>query len=48
MTFTTERDNHQKEDAVENPITITGYERFQWMRDALQKEGVKIPLPTAN
>jgi arylsulfatase len=30
------------------PITITGYQRFQWMRDQLQKEGISIPLPTGN
>ena len=30
------------------PITISGYERFQWMRDKLEKEGVNIPLPTGN
>ncbi len=30
------------------PITISAYQRFQWLRDALQKEGVNIPLPTGN
>jgi arylsulfatase len=30
------------------PITISGYERFQWMREHLQKEGISIPLPTGN
>jgi len=30
------------------PITISNYERFQWVRDQLQKEGVNIPLPTGN
>ena len=30
------------------PITISGYEKFQWVRDQLQKEGVDIPLPTGN
>jgi len=30
------------------PITISGYERFQWIRDELAKEGVSIPLPTGN
>src|SRR5262245_29886139 len=30
------------------PITISGYEKFQWMREQLEKEGVNVPLPTGN
>ena len=30
------------------PITLSGYERFQWIREQLQKEGVTVPLPTGN
>ena len=30
------------------PITISEYQRFQWVRDRLKKEGVNIPLPTGN
>jgi arylsulfatase A-like enzyme len=30
------------------PITLSGYQRFQWIRDELAKEGVSIPLPTGN
>jgi arylsulfatase len=30
------------------PITLSGYERFQWVRDQLGKEGVHIALPTGN
>jgi arylsulfatase A-like enzyme len=30
------------------PITISGYQRFQWMRDKLEKEGFEIPMPTGN
>ncbi|MCK7597674.1 arylsulfatase [Microbulbifer sp. CAU 1566] len=30
------------------PITISGYQRFKWVREQLEKEGVKIPLPTGN
>ena len=30
------------------PITISGYERFQHIREQLQKEGFKIPMPTGN
>ena len=30
------------------PITLSGYERFQYIRDMLQKEDISIPLPTGN
>ncbi|HTR42396.1 MAG TPA: arylsulfatase [Pseudomonadales bacterium] len=30
------------------PITLTDYERFQWVRDEMKKDGVSIPLPTGN
>ena len=30
------------------PITISGYERFQHVRDQLKSDGVVIPLPTGN
>src|SRR3974390_1147757 len=30
------------------PITISSYQRFQWIRDQLGKEGINIPLPTGN
>jgi arylsulfatase len=30
------------------PITITDYQRFQWVRESLEKDGVKIPMPTGN
>jgi hypothetical protein len=30
------------------PITISAYQRFQWVRDMLKKEGVNLPLPTGN
>jgi arylsulfatase A-like enzyme len=30
------------------PITLSGYEKFQWLRDELKKEGMQIPLPTGN
>jgi arylsulfatase A-like enzyme len=35
-------------ESYSGPITLTGYERFQWVRDQLKKEGVSIPLPTGN
>jgi len=30
------------------PITISNYERFQWLREQLEKEGFGLPLPTGN
>jgi arylsulfatase A-like enzyme len=30
------------------PITLSGYERFQWVRDQMQKEGIHLTLPTGN
>ncbi|UXU86123.1 arylsulfatase [Burkholderia sp. S-53] len=30
------------------PITISNYQKFQWLREELQKEGIEIPLPTGN
>lgn len=30
------------------PITISGYQKFEWVRDQLGKEGVNLPLPTGN
>jgi len=30
------------------PITLTQYERFQHIREGLQKQGVSIPMPGGN
>ena len=30
------------------PLTLTQYQRFQWVREKLEKEGISIPLPTGN
>ncbi|MCA9070499.1 MAG: sulfatase-like hydrolase/transferase, partial [Planctomycetaceae bacterium] len=30
------------------PLTLSGYQRFQYVRDQLKKDGVSIPLPTGN
>ncbi|SHE71605.1 arylsulfatase [Microbulbifer donghaiensis] len=35
-------------ESYSGPITITEYQRFQWLRDQLEKDGVKIPMPTGN
>jgi len=30
------------------PITISNYQKFQWVREQLAKEGFNLPLPTGN
>ncbi|XSG83032.1 MAG: arylsulfatase [Methyloligella sp. ZOD6] len=30
------------------PITLSGYQRFEWVRKQLEKDGVNIPMPTGN
>ena len=35
-------------ESYSGPLTITNYQRFQWVRDQLQKEGVSLTLPTGN
>ena len=35
-------------DAYTGPITISSYERFQWVRDQLKKEGFHLPLPNGD
>jgi len=30
------------------PITITNYQKFQYLRDSLAKDGIELPLPTGN
>jgi arylsulfatase len=30
------------------PITLSQYQRFQYVRDALSKDGFNIPMPSGN
>lgn len=30
------------------PITLSQYERFKYVREMLEKEGIKLPLPSGN
>jgi arylsulfatase len=30
------------------PITISNYQRFQWLRDNLKEGGFELPLPSGN
>ena len=32
----------------DGPITLSGYEKFQWVREQLGKDGIKLPMPTGN
>lgn len=34
--------------AYSGPITLSAYQRFKYVREALEKEGVTIPMPTGN
>jgi arylsulfatase A-like enzyme len=38
----------QQSEAYSGPITIQQYQRFQYIRDALAKEGFSLPLPGGN
>jgi arylsulfatase len=30
------------------PITVSKYQRFKWIRDQMEKEGIDIPMPSGN
>ena len=32
----------------DGPVTLSNYQKFQWVREQLHKEGINIPLPTGN
>ena len=32
-------------DAYSGPITITNFQKFQWLREQLQKDGFKLGIP---
>jgi arylsulfatase len=32
----------------DGPLTLSNYQKFQWVREQLHKEGVNLPLPTGN
>jgi hypothetical protein len=38
----------QQSAAYSGPITLPQYQRFQYIRDQLEKDGFKIPIPTGN
>ena len=47
-TYVTHPPRKQQSESYSGPMTLSSYERFQWIREQLQKEGVKIPMPTGN
>ncbi len=32
----------------DGPVELSKYQKFQWVREVLQKEGISIPMPTGN
>jgi hypothetical protein len=30
------------------PITISKYQRFKWIREQMEKEGIDLPMPSGN
>ena len=34
--------------SYDGPIEISKYQKFQWVRDQLSKEGFNLTLPTGN
>jgi arylsulfatase len=38
----------QQSESYSGPITLSAYERFSHIREALAKEGVNVPMPTGN
>ena len=32
----------------DGPVTLSNYQKFQWVREQLGKEGISLPLPTGN
>jgi arylsulfatase len=35
-------------ESYSGPITLSQYQRFEHVREALKKDGINIPLPTGN
>ena len=35
-------------ESYSGPVTLTNYQRLEWVREQLKKEGVNIALPTGN
>jgi arylsulfatase len=35
-------------ESYSGPITISAFQKFEWIREQLKKEGINIPMPTGN
>ena len=47
-TYVTHPPRKLQSESYSGPITLSNYEKFQWIREQLGKEGISLPLPTGN
>jgi arylsulfatase A-like enzyme len=47
-TYVTHPPRKMQSMGYDGPIELSKYQRFMWIREQLEKEGVNIPLPTGN
>jgi len=45
MTYVKYPPRKVQSDSYSGPITLTNYQKFQWLRDQLQKDGFNLGLP---
>jgi len=47
-TYVTHPPRKLQSESYTGPITLSNYEKFQWLREQLQKDGFNLPLPAGN
>ena len=47
-TYVTHPPRKLQSEGYTGPITLSNYEKFQWFREQLQKDGFNLPLPSGN
>ena len=47
-TYVTHPPRKLQSEGYSGPITLSNYEKFQWLREQLQKDGFNLPLPSGN
>jgi arylsulfatase len=47
-TYVTHPPRKLQSEGYTGPITLSNYEKFQWIREQLNKEGIHLPLPSGN
>jgi len=47
-TYVTHPPRKLQSEGYTGPITLSNYEKFQWIREQLGKEGIQLPLPSGN